>query len=50
LLWGRSDARIRDLVFENLTLGGKTVSEAGFFRVNEAVDRLVFLPSAADKP
>jgi hypothetical protein len=50
LLWGRSDARIRDLVFENLTLGGKTVSEAGFFRINEAVDRLVFLPSAADKP
>jgi hypothetical protein len=50
LLWGRSDARIRDLVFENLTLGGKTVSDAGFFRVNEEVDRLVFLPSAADKP
>jgi hypothetical protein len=26
------------------------VSEAGFFRVNEEVDRLIFLPSAADKP
>jgi len=50
LLWGGPDARIHDLVFENLTVAGKTVREAGFFQVNEEVDRLVFLPSAADKP
>lgn len=50
LLWGHPDARIRDLTFDNLTLAGKPVREAGFFQVNEHVDRLVFPQSAADKP
>jgi len=50
LLWGRSDARIRDLVFENLTLGGQAVSDAGFFQVNEHVERLRFFPADGANP
>jgi hypothetical protein len=50
LLWGHSDARIRDLTFDNLSLAGKPVHEAGFFQVNEHVDRLAFPPSGPAKP
>ena len=49
ILWGQADARIRNLTFENLTLAGKRVSEAGFFKTNEFVDGLNFTPSAASK-
>lgn len=42
LLWGQTDARIRDLTFENLTLGGKPVTTPDFFKTNEFVERLVF--------
>lgn len=41
ILWGHSDARIRSLTFENLTLGGKPVSDAGFFKTNEFVEGIV---------
>ncbi len=41
------DARIRDLTFENLTLGGKPVRDAGFFKTNEFVDGLIFSPCAS---
>jgi hypothetical protein len=44
LLWGQKDARIHDLRFENLTLGGKAVKGAEFFKTNEFVEGLVFLP------
>jgi len=50
LLWGQSDARIRNLTFENLTVDGKPVSDSQFFKTNEFVDSPIFLPKAASKP
>ena len=47
MLWGQPDARIRDLTFENLTLGGKPVRDAGFFKTNEFVDGLIISPGAS---
>jgi hypothetical protein len=44
LLWGQPDARIRDLTFENLTVGGKQVRDASFFKTNEFVQSLRFIP------
>ena len=31
ILWGQADARIRNLTFDNLTLGGKPVCDSAFF-------------------
>lgn len=42
ILWGQTDARIRNLTFENLTLARKPVSKPEFFKVNEFVDGLIF--------
>ncbi len=42
LLWGQSDARIRNLTFENLTLAGKPVTDPDFFKTNESVGNLLF--------
>lgn len=42
LLWGQKNAHIRDLTFENLTLGGKPVISADFFKTNEFVGDLKF--------
>ncbi len=42
MLWGQSDARIRNLTFENLTVGGKPVRDATFFKSNDFVDGLTF--------
>ena len=50
ILWGQSDARIRNLTFENLTIGGKPVRDAGFFKTNAFVDGLIFAPSTGSKP
>ncbi|MGV3755516.1 MAG: endo-polygalacturonase [Verrucomicrobiota bacterium] len=50
ILWGQPDARIRDLTFENLTLGGKPVSTPAFFRTNDFVEGLKFLPGSTTKP
>ena len=50
ILWGQADARIRNLTFENLTLGGKPVRDAAFFKTNEFVDGLIFAPGAVSKP
>jgi hypothetical protein len=50
LLWGQADARIRDLTFENLTLGGKPVRDRAFFKTNEFVDGIRFAPGTAYKP
>lgn len=47
ILWGKADARIRNITFDNLTLGGKPVSNADFFTTNEFVDGFVFTRSAA---
>jgi hypothetical protein len=44
LLWGKKDARVRNLTFENLTLGGQRVMAAEFFKTNEFVEGLVFGP------
>lgn len=46
LLWGQADAGIRDLTFENLTVGGKPVLDAAFFQTNEFVDQLHFATSS----
>ena len=50
MLWGLADARIRNLTFENLTIAGKPVRDAEFFKTNEFVDGLTFAPSAISKP
>lgn len=50
LLWGQVDARIRNLTFENLTLGGKPVRDAQFFQTNEFVDGLIFEPGGILQP
>jgi hypothetical protein len=42
LLWGQKDARIRNLTFENMTLGGKPITDSSFFKTNEFVDGLIF--------
>lgn len=47
LLWGQSNARIRHLVFKNMTLGGKPVTDASFFKTNEFVEGLEFSTSAS---
>ena len=44
ILWGKSDACIRNLTFENLTVGGKPVPDPEFFKMNEFVDGLIFVP------
>lgn len=49
LLWGQADARIRNLTFENLTVAGKPVRDAAFFKTNEFVDGLSF-PQHDNKP
>lgn len=50
ILWGSTDARIRNLTFDNLTLAGKPVSGPEFFKTNGFVDGLVFTPGTAPKP
>lgn len=50
LLWGQPDARIRNLVFENLSVAGKPVRAADFFKTNEFVDGLTFAPPSNSKP
>ncbi|MBI5833410.1 MAG: endo-polygalacturonase [Armatimonadetes bacterium] len=46
MLWGLAAARIRGLIFENLTVGGQLVTNPGFFKANEFVDGLVFRSGA----
>jgi hypothetical protein len=50
ILWGQANVRIRNLTFENLTLGGKPVRTSAFFKMNEFVDELVFAPIGDSKP
>jgi hypothetical protein len=44
MLWGDEKARLRNFTFENLTLGGKPVKEASFFKMNTFVDGMKFEP------
>jgi hypothetical protein len=44
MLWGQKDARIRNLTFDNLTIGGQAIRDAIFFKCNEFVDGLIFRP------
>jgi len=44
LLWGHANARIRNLTFQNVTIGGKPVTDASFFQINEFVEGLIFRP------
>lgn len=48
MLWGQSDARIRNLTFKNMTVGEEPVCDAEFFKTNEFVDGLNF--TADSKP
>ena len=50
LLWGQADARIRNLTFDNLTLGGQPVRDADFFKTNAFVDGLRFVPGKESSP
>jgi hypothetical protein len=50
ILHGQADARIRNLTFENLTLAGKPVRSAEFFKTNAFVDGLKFTDGARSKP
>ena len=50
ILWGQADARIRNLTFENFTIAGKPVSDAGVFKTNEFVEGLIFTPGTGSKP
>ena len=50
LIWGQSDACVRDLTFENLTVAGKPVSNAAFFNTNEFVTGLNFSTESASQP
>lgn len=50
ILWGQADARIRNLTFENLTVAGKLVRDATFFKTNEFVDGLIFTSKANSNP
>ena len=43
ILWGQPDAQIKNLTFENLTLAGKIIRDASFFKTNEYVSGLIFL-------
>ena len=49
MLWGCSNARIRNLTFENLTIAGKPVLDSAVFKSNEFVDGVHFAP-AVSKP
>ena len=44
ILWSQSNARIRNLTFENFTVAGKSVGDSKFFKANEFVDGLIFKP------
>ena len=50
ILWGQTDARIRNLTFENLTLAGMPVRDSELFQTNELVDGLIFAPNSVSKP
>jgi hypothetical protein len=45
LLWGHEDARIHLLTFDNLTVGGKRIGSADFFKTNASVADLIFAPA-----
>jgi hypothetical protein len=42
LLWGPKEARIRNRTFENLSLGGKPVTDSSFFQTQACIENLVF--------
>ena len=46
ILWGAENARIQNLVFKNLTVGGKAITDANFFKTNAFVENLVFEPNS----
>ncbi len=50
VLWGQSDARIRNLTFENMTVAGKPVRDAEFFKTNDFVHGLNFTTNPDAKP
>ena len=50
MLWGQASARIRNLTFENLTLAGKPVQSAEFFKTNEFAGELHFTTGTTSKP
>jgi hypothetical protein len=49
ILWGLAEARIRNMTFKNLTLAGKPVTSPEFFKTNEFVNDLKFVPQSLSK-
>jgi hypothetical protein len=45
LLWGHEDARIHHLTFDTLTVGGKRILSADFFKTNAFVGDLLMAPA-----
>jgi hypothetical protein len=44
LLWGSPKSKIHGLTFQNLTVGGKRIESADFFKTNDHVHELKFMP------
>jgi hypothetical protein len=42
ILWGGPDCRIRDLTFDNVTIGGKKLKSIKDFKTNEYVEDIHF--------
>lgn len=45
MIWGHKDGRIHHITFDNLTVAGKRVESASFFKTNEFVSDLIFTPA-----
>ena len=42
VLWGTSDAKITDLIFDNVSIGGKRITSLDHFKHNEHVQNITF--------
>lgn len=42
VLWGASDAKITDLIFDNVSIGGKRITSLDHFKHNEHVQNITF--------
>jgi len=49
ILWGQDDARIQNITFDNLKVGGVLINSADFFKKNEFVSDLYFTPTNPSK-
>ncbi len=42
VLWGAPDAKITDLIFDNVSIGGKRITSLDHFKHNEHVQNITF--------